>query len=164
MIRFASAALAACAAFAVVGPAAAQTVDTRTLAPGAAPATAGVDVLKGIVGEWTKATGAAGFSAPVAGEIVGHLIDTDDKGAPRVQELWIFKSEGGSVVLRQKIFGGDLSEREDKDKFETRKLVAVQGGKFYFENMTIIPKGDSLEFQLSRGAAAPLDDVFKRAK
>ena len=58
------------------------------------------------------------------------------------------------MVLRQKIFGGDLTEREDKDKFETRKLVAVEGGKLYFENLTIKPDSDDMDVQVNRGAAA----------
>ena len=156
--------IALAGAFAALGLGAAHAQDTRTLAAGAAPAQAGIEALKGMIGNWTTATGAAGWSSPVAGEIVGHVVLTDDKGAPRVQELWIFKSEGGSLVLRQKLFDGPaLAEREDKDKFEVRRLVAIEGGKLYFENMTLAPKGDAIELWVNRPIGLLKVD-YKRAK
>ena len=81
-----------------------------------------------------------------------------------MQELWIFKSEGGSLVLRQKLFDGPaLAEREDKDKFEVRRLVAIEGGKLYFENMTLAPKGDAIELWVNRPIGLLKVD-YKRAK
>ena len=129
---------------------ASQAQETRIMPAGAQPAPAGIDALKGIVGNWTTASGAAAYSAPVGGEIVGHLVLTDDKGAPRVQELWILKPENGSLTLRQKIIDGPLSEREPMNVFDVRRLVAIEGGKLYFENMTFEPKGDTLTITVNR--------------
>ena len=146
------------------GPVRAQVI--RTLAAGAAPAAAPIGVLSGIIGRWVAPEGESDFSAPIGGQIVGHVALTDDKGAPRVEELWIFRPEGGTLKLRQKIFEGDLTERLEKDKFLERRLIAVEGGRIYFENMTITPKGDTLETVVHR--APPLNDIvrltYKRAK
>ncbi len=160
MKRLAAAALTAT----LLASGAAHAQDTRTLAAGAASPPASIDILKGMIGNWTTQTGAAGWSAPVGGEIVGHVILTDDKGAPRVQELWIFKAEGGSIVLHQKLFDGPgQAEREDKDKFEVRRLVAIEGGKLYFENMTLEPKGDVIDLAVNRPIGL-LKIEYKRSK
>jgi hypothetical protein len=151
--------MAIATALVLLAAAPAHAQEIRTLAPGAQPASAGIEALKGITGRWIAKEGETSFSAPVAGEIVGHVALTDAKGAPRVEELWIFRPEGGTIRLRQKIFEGDLTERQDKDKFLERRLVAVEGGKIYFENMTITPKGDTLETVVHR--APPLDDIVR---
>ena len=159
-----AAALAAVFALAAAGLDPARAQDTRKLAEGAAPATAAIDAMRGVIGNWTTAGGAAAWSGVVGGEIVGHIVLTDDKGAPRVQELWIFQPEAGSLVLRQKIMDGPaLAEREAKDVFEVRHLIAVEGGKLYFENMTLSPKGDTLEMVVNR-PIGPLKVVYTRVK
>jgi hypothetical protein len=124
--------------------AAAQQVRTHSsqYAPGA-PAT--LDDLKGMLGNWSTRNAAAAFSAPAAGEVVGHLLLVADTGQPRVQEMWVLRPEGGSVVLRQKHYAPDLKDREDKDKWGERKLVARDAGHLYFDNLTLVTKGDAMD-------------------
>lgn len=136
----------------------------RTLTAGAQPIAAPLSALNGLVGSWVTAFGAGGWSAPVAGQIVGHIVLTDDKGAPRIQELWMFKEEGGTLVLRQKIIEASFVEREPKDQYELRRLIARENGALYFENMTIVPKGDSFQIQVRRPGGDLLVETFTRAK
>jgi hypothetical protein len=160
------AAAAAALVLGLAGGAAAQEV--RALAPGAAPAAATLADMKGLEGDWIAANGAAGFSAPVAGEIVGHLLLATDTG-PRVQELWILRPDAGSVLVRQKHYSPDLKDREDKDAWGSRKLVAHDPGHLYFENLTFVTKGDSMDLLVriaGQNGAAPtmLTYNFKRVK
>ena len=102
----------------------------------------------------------AGFSAPVAGEIVGHLVLSDGKTPPaaRLEEIWVFRQEGDSVVMHQKIFGADLKGRQEKDDWEERKVVAVEPGHIYLDNFTISTAGDTAQFVVRTGGqngAAP---------
>ena len=127
---------------AVAGQALAQ--DTRTIAPGGAAAPATLNDFRGLLGDWTGKDAAAGFSAPAVGEIVGHLLLYTDKG-PRVQEMWIFRPDGNSVTLHQKHYDPALIDREDKDKWGERKLVAIDPGHVYLENLTWVTKGDDLD-------------------
>lgn len=143
MGRFVQAAAAAAAlVLASAGIAAAQEV--RSLEAGAAPAAATLADMKGLLGDWAGKGAAAGFSAPAAGEIVGHLLLYTDAG-PRVQELWILRPEGGSVLVRQKHTTPDLKDREDKDAWGQRRLVAHDAEHLYFENLTWVTHGDSLD-------------------
>ena len=160
------AALAALTGLALAGQAGAQEV--KSLAPGAAPAPATLADFKGLVGNWAGKDGSAGFSAPMSGEIVGHLLLLMD-GAPRVQEMWVLRPDGPSVLIRQKHFAPDLSGREDKDQWAQRKLVGVDPGHIYLENLTWVTKGDTLDLYVRIGGqngAAPslLSYEFHREK
>jgi hypothetical protein len=140
---------------ALAGAASAQ--DIRTLAPGASPAAAALQDMHGIVGDWVAKDAAAGFSAPAAGEIVGHLLLYTDAG-PRVQEMWIIRPEGESVLVRQKHYAPDLSDREAKDVWGERRLVARDADHLYFENLTFVRKGDGLDLLVripGQNGAAP---------
>ncbi|HTI67963.1 MAG TPA: DUF6265 family protein [Caulobacteraceae bacterium] len=127
---------------ACTGAAAAQ--DIRSLAQGATPAPSTLADLKGMLGDWTAKDGAAGFSAPAGGEVVGHLLLLNGT-AVRVQELWLMRAEGGSVLLRQKHYTPELKDREDKDVWGERKLIAHDAGHLYFENLTFVTKGDAMD-------------------
>jgi hypothetical protein len=157
------------AALALAAAGGAHAQDIRApLASGAAPAPATLGDFKGLVGDWVAKDGSAGFSAPAVGEIVGHLLLYTDKG-PRVQEMWVIRPDGASVLVRQKHFAPDLTQREDKDAWSERRLVAVDPGHIYLENLTFTTKGDSLDLQVripGQNGAAPtlLTYSFKRAK
>ncbi|HTK33812.1 MAG TPA: DUF6265 family protein [Caulobacteraceae bacterium] len=162
MTRLFPAALVLSAALAVFGPNSASAQEVRSL-DGAAPAAASIDAFRGLAGSWVGPAGAAAFSAPTNGQIVGYLM------LAQVEELWILRQEGPTVTLRQKIFGADLAEREDKDKFEVRPLVGLDAGHLYMENTTFEPAGDSLtivaRFPGQNGAAPHFLRIeLKRAK
>lgn len=153
-------------ALAFAGSALAQ--DIRSLAPGAAPGAGTLADLKGLVGNWAGKDAAAGFSAPAGGEIVGHLLLLGDTG-PRVQEMWIFRPDGNSVTVHQKHYDPALHDREDKDKWGERKLVAVDAGHVFLENLTWETKGDTLDLHVrlpGANGAAPtmLNYAMKRVK
>ena len=124
------------------GPAFAQ--DVRALAAGGAPAAATLDDLKGLLGDWAGPGASAGFSAPAVGQIVGHLALYTDKG-PRVEEIWVFRPDGSSVTLHQKHYDPALVEREAWDKWGERRLVAVDPGHVFLENLTWVTRGDALD-------------------
>jgi hypothetical protein len=147
---------------------AARAQDIRTLADGAAPAAATLADLKPLAGDWAGPGGSAGFSAPVAGEVVGHLVLYNDAG-PRVQEIWILRPDGASVLARQKHYGADLSAREDKDQWGERRLVARDAKHLYFNNLTFTTGRDKLGLQVripGQNGAAPtmLNYTFARVK
>ncbi len=164
MIKLAAAVLAAVAALA--GPACAQ--DIRTLAPGAAPAPATLADMKNLLGDWAGPMAAAGFSMTPDGQIVGHL-EVSNGATPRVEEIWIFRPEGGSVLVRQKHFGPDLVPREDKDTWSQRRLVAFDPGHIYLENLTWVTQGDTLTLSVrlpgpNGGPPVVSTNVLKRVK
>ncbi|HTK34002.1 MAG TPA: DUF6265 family protein [Caulobacteraceae bacterium] len=125
----------------------AQAQDIRALAPGATPAAATLDDLKGLTGEWAGAGASVGFSAPAAGEVVGHFMTYNDTG-PRAHALWIFRPEGASVLLRQKHYDPALIDREAKDKWAERRLVAIDPGHIFLEDLTWVTKGDVLDLYI----------------
>ncbi len=156
MTKLNLAAVAALAAFAFASGAMAQEV--RTLAPGAEPAKATLADLKNISGNYAGPTAVAAFTMTTDGQIVGHLEIGDGK-APRVEELWIFRPDGGSILVSQKHFGPALEPREDKDVWSHRKLIAVDPGHIYLEELTWVTDGDTLGLILHRPgdpAGAPL--------
>ena len=150
MIRIASAALAASLALSAFGAAQSQ---TRSLAADVAPAKVSIDQFKGLAGDWAGPQGDAGFSGPVGGEIVGHLLVTDGKtpAGARLEELWVFRQEGDSVVMHQKLFTADLKGRQEKDDWEARKTVAIDQGHIYLDNMTVTPGADTLQLTVRTG-------------
>jgi hypothetical protein len=153
MIKPKAAALAAFALFA----GSAQAQEVRELAPGASPAPATLADFQGLIGNWYGPTGVAGFTMTSDNQIVGHLELGDGKAA-HVEELWIFRPDGDSVLLSQKHFGADLSPHEDYGVWSHRKLVAIDPGHIYLEDLTWIPHGDSLTLLVRstpRGGGAP---------
>ena len=142
--------------------------DVRSLAPSAIGAPADLADLNPMIGDWVAKDGAAGFSAPAAGRIVGHLLLYTDAGV-RAQEFWVLRPENGSILLRQKRFTPDLKDRDDKDKFLERWLVAHDAGHLYFDNMTLVTKADAMDLlvRLAGQNGAPPTVVtynFKRVK
>jgi Domain of unknown function (DUF6265) len=148
---------------------AAADMDIRALAPEATPATATLNDFKGLVGQWAGPAGVAGFSAPSGGQMVGHLLLLNADKTPRVEEIWILRPEGASVLVRQKHYTPDLKDREDKDQWAERRLVAIDPGHVYLNNLTWVTKGSSLDLMVQipgQNGAAPtrLSFSFERAK
>ncbi|HTI67196.1 MAG TPA: DUF6265 family protein [Caulobacteraceae bacterium] len=138
-------ALVAAAAWVAIGLGAAQAQAVRSLAPGASPAPATLDDFKGLVGNWEGPFAAAAFSPAKNGQIVGHLFISNGP-TPRMQEIWIVRPEGASVLTRQKHFTPDLKDREGKDQWTERRVVAVDPGHIYLDNVTWVVTRDSLTF------------------
>jgi hypothetical protein len=156
MIKFAPAALIALAL--MTGWAQAQEV--RDLGPGASAAPATLADFKGLLGNWVGTTAAAGFTATPDNQIVGHLA-LSSGGVAKLEEMWIFRPDGASVLLSQKHFGADLSEKEDKGVWSHRKLVAIDPGHIYLEGLTWVTDGDTLSLVLATPArnGAPAGSV-----
>ncbi|HUO21633.1 MAG TPA: DUF6265 family protein [Caulobacteraceae bacterium] len=141
MIKFA--AVAGAAGLLLAGSARAQDVRPALSPPGAAPASASLADLKGLIGAWQGTTGSAGFSLTADGLIVGHL-ELGDGTKPRVEEIWIIRPVGHSVEVNVKHFDASLVAREDKETWSHRKLVAIDAGGIYLENLTWLTQGDTL--------------------
>jgi hypothetical protein len=158
----------AVAALTLIGAGSALAQDVRSLAEGATPAAATLEDMKGLFGSWIAKDAAAGFSAPVGGQVIGHLLLLNGS-TPRVEELWLLRPEAGSVLVRQKHYTPDLKDREAKDVWGERKLVARDAGHLYFENLTFVTKGKTLDLLVriaGQNGAAPtlLTYSFTRAK
>jgi hypothetical protein len=125
--------------------------DVRGMQPAdAAPVPATLADLKGLIGAWQAPTGSAGFSMAADGQIVGHL-ELGDGTKPRVEELWIIRPDGASIQVSQKHFTPTLEAREDKETWAHRKLVAINPGGVYLENLTWLTQGDTLTLQVRLG-------------
>lgn len=124
----------------VAAPAAAQ--QTRRAAPGAPPPPATVEQLAWLAGSWMgEAMGGPvteTYSAPLGGRITGHFVLGDGKGGVVFSELVDYVPEQGSIVYRVRHFGPDMAGWEDKTGQPVRfPLVAVEGGKWFFDGMTL---------------------------
>ncbi len=142
-IKFACVLLAAFGSMVMVASAA--DVDIKTLAPAATPAPATLKDFKGLLGDWVGPQGAAGFSAPTGGQIVGHLSLLTPDQKPIVAEIWIFRPEGNSVLVRQKHYNPELKDREEKDTWGERRLAAIDAGHIYLNNLTWVTGGKTLD-------------------
>jgi hypothetical protein len=146
--------IAAIATLMVNGLGVAQAQEVRSLAPGTQPAAATLDDFKGLIGNWEGPFVEAAFSPAKNGQIVGHVFISNGP-TPRMQELWIVRAEGASVITRQKHFTPDLKDREDKDQWTERRVVAVDAHHIYLENVTWIINGDSLVFMTRPANGGP---------
>jgi len=166
-IRIACALVAALGSMALVASGA--EVDIRTLAPTATPAAATLKDFQGLLGDWAGPMGAAGFSAPADKQIVGHLLLLNADQTARVEEIWIFRPEGNSVLVRQKHYNPDLKDREEKDMWGERRLAGIDAGHIYLNNLTWVTGGNTLDLYVlipGQNGAAPQRIVFnfKRVK
>ena len=162
--------LAAAAALALVAGSAHAADDIRALAPGQAPAAATLADLKGIIGAWQGPSGSAAFTMTPDNQVIGHLEISNGNGVARIEEIWLFRAEGASIVLSQKHFGPDMVAREPVEVWAHRKLVAVDSKGVYLENLTWVTDGDTLTLLVkppaANGAPPPpmIRSVMKRVK
>lgn len=158
-----------CALGLMAGAALAAEVEVKTLASDAPAATATLADFAGLVGNWGGPLGAAGFSAPLGGQMVGHLVLLNPDKSTRVEELWIIRAEGAHVLVRQKHYNPALKAREDNDQWAERQVVAVDPDHIYLNNLTWVTGGHTLRLLVripaSKTAAEQrLDFSFKRVK
>jgi hypothetical protein len=102
-----------------------------------------------IEGSWTG-RGLGGvvdevWIAPAGGAMLGMFRLTVNDTV-RFYELMTVQEESGSLLLRIKHFGGDLSGWEEKDEMQTARLVGFGEGQALFEGITFRqPGADRLE-------------------
>lgn len=81
------------------------------------------------------------WSPPKAGSMMGMYRLVRD-GRPVLYELLTLVEEGGSLILRLKHFGPDLTGWEEKEKTVDFRLVSVGEGSVHFEGMSFHREGD----------------------
>jgi len=112
---------------------------------GAAPASqprakASLDDLAWLAGEWTgEGFGLVlheNYSAPVGGQMAAHFYGAKD-GKPQFYEFETIAQDGDSLVFRVKHFNPDMTGWEEKDKFISFPLIAVEKDVWRFDGLTI---------------------------
>jgi hypothetical protein len=127
----------------------AKAAETRSAPEGHVPPPATVAQLGWLAGIWTgegiggaKATEA--YSPPGAGSLAGHFVQEDGAGGVRFFEIMQIAEVDGSLVYRLKHFTDKLVGWEEKDKFVTFPLVAIEEGAVFFDGLTLRREGDTL--------------------
>jgi hypothetical protein len=126
-------------AAAIASAQAPATEKTRRLTAGATSPPATVTDMAWLAGRWTG-TGLGGeveeiWSPPQAGAMMG-MFRLLREGATVFCELMTLVEENGSLVLRVKHFGPDLTGWEEKGETVDFPLVRVAGDRFYFDGLT----------------------------
>ena len=112
---------------------------------GAAPASqprpkASLNDLSWLAGEWTgEGFGLVrheNFSAPVGGQMAAHFYGAKD-GKPQFYEFETIAQDGDSLVFRVKHFNPDMTGWEEKDKFVSFPLIAVDKDVWRFDGLNI---------------------------
>ena len=119
--------------------------ETRQGVPGTPPPPARVADLAWLAGVW-EGEGLTGparevYSPPIGGQMTGHFIQTRGDG------IWFFEivsiaEVNGSLEYRLKHFNADLTGWEEKDEVQRFPLVAVEGGAWFFDGLTIRRDGE----------------------
>lgn len=142
-------ALLACACGLLAMPVPAQerlTENTFKLSPGAKPPAAKIAAMAWLAGHWTgDALGGISdeiWSPPRAGAMMGMYRLVQDN-QPTFYELLTISEQDGSLLLRLKHFGGDLTGWEEKGKTVDFRLVAVDKDAVHFEGMSFHRKGNA---------------------
>lgn len=111
--------------------------EVEVLPPGSPPVSVRLTDLQLLVGMWSGPAGVAGFSVTGDNQLVGHVVLTDDTGAPRLIEPWIFRAEPGGVRLLYKLFTADLKGLQEKDVWAHRWVVGRSENYLQLESMTL---------------------------
>ena len=119
-----------------------QTEHTFKLAAGETSPPARSDDMAWLAGRWSgEALGGVSeeiWSAPRGGAMMG-MYRLVREGKPVFYELCTIVEENGSLVLRLKHFNPDLTGWEEKTRTVDFPLVAIEGGAFHFEGMSLHP-------------------------
>jgi hypothetical protein len=123
-----------------------MTEHTLKLAPGAKSPEATLADMAWLAGHWAApALGGEAeeiWSPPKAGSMMGMYRLVRD-GKPVFYELLTLVEEGGSLILRLKHFGPDLTGWEEKEKTVDFRLVSVGEGIAHFDGMSFHREGDA---------------------
>ncbi len=136
----------------MLAPALAQTTNTRRLPEGSAPPPARVEELAWLTGNWLG-TGFGDLSEetwqpPKGGSMLGLFRQHKD-GKPMFYEFLLLLETEGTVELRLKHFNPDGTGWEEKDKYLTFRLVALEPNAAYFSGLTYRLQGENLEIFLA---------------
>jgi len=132
--------LIAVAAFVLAGTATADETKVRQLTQDAKPGTATIAQVSWLAGRWVG-EGFGGqleeiYSPATKDSMIGHFQMTKD-GAAQFFEFVEIRQENGSLAYRVKHFNPDLTGWEEKEKYVSFKLVAIEGATIYFDGLTI---------------------------
>jgi Domain of unknown function (DUF6265) len=119
---------------------AALAAETRSLAPGAAPAVASIADFAWMAGAW-QGQGLGGqvlesYSPPAGGQMPGHFRMVKD-GEVGFYELVALAQVGNSVEYRVKHFNADMTGWEEKAQVVRFPLVAAEKDVWFFDRLTI---------------------------
>lgn len=152
--------------------AAASAQNVRSLPAGSTSPPATVADIAWMAGHW-EGRGLDGhsfetISPPLAGQMAGHFQQVKE-GKIAFYELYQFAERNGSIVLRIKHFGPDLTGWEEKDKAVEFPLVALEREAAYFDGLTMRRTGpDEMEsfVVIDRGGGVKEEAAFrfKRAR
>jgi hypothetical protein len=127
----------------------AHAAETRTAGEDHVPPSATVAELGWLAGIWTgegiggaKATEV--YSPPGAGSLAGHFVQEDGQGGINFFEIMQIAEVDGSLIYRLKHFTEELAGWEEKDKFVSFRLVAIEPNAVYFDGLTLRREGDEL--------------------
>ena len=128
-------------------PALAQ--ETRTAPEGHVPPPASTSQLGWLAGTWTgEGIGGARatevYSPPGGGSVAGHFVQEDGEGGVEFFEILQIAEVDGSLVYRLKHFDDELAGWEEKDKYVSFPLVAIEKEAVYFDGLTLRREGDAL--------------------
>jgi hypothetical protein len=134
---------------------AAQELEVRTLAEGAASPPARVEDVAWLAGRWIG-EGLGGcaeesLSPPVGGQMMGMFRQTKADGSLWFYEFYTIAPKGDSITMRLKHFNPDLTGWEEKDGFVEFPLVAIEKGAVYFDGLTYQRSGKVLRSAVSLG-------------
>ena len=148
--------------------------ETRSAIEGQAPPAASIEGLSWLAGEWIgEGIGGAeareAYSAPTGGAIIGHFVQTDDKGGVQFYELMQIAPMQDSLILRIKHFTSELTGWEEKAEVVEFPLVAHEGDSWYFDGLTIRRDGtdglvSAVSASMKDGSSKELVFRYKRAE
>jgi hypothetical protein len=127
----------------------AQAAETRTAPEGHVPPPATAAQLDWLAGTWTgEGIGGAQatevYSPPGGGSVAGHFVQQDGEGGIEFFEIMQIAEVGGSLVYRLKHFSDELAGWEEKDKYVSFPLVAIEENAVHFNGLTLRREGDTL--------------------
>ena len=127
----------------------AQAAETRTASEGHVPPPATVAQLGWLAGIWSgEGIGGARatevYSPPGAGSLAGPFVQEDGAGGVRFFEIMQIAEVDGSLVYRLKHLTDERVGWEEKAKFVSFPLVAVEEGAVFFDGLTLRREGETL--------------------
>ena len=144
-------------------PCLAQTPNTRQLPPQTASPPATVEQLSWLTGNWLGEGFGGELSEetwqPARAKTMLGIFRQHAEGKPMFYELMLLHETGGTVELRLKHFNPDLTGWEEKDKFLTFKLVALEPNTAYFSGLTYRREGDTLRIFLAMRREGKLEEA-----